>query len=513
MLESYITPLVLSYVSKYVKNLKPSDLQLSFWGGDAVLKNLELRLDVLEKELGYPLEFRSGRVQELTIHIPWTAIGSEPVEIQLNNVELVLKLKDVRVHAWNKPRPSRDEAATLAPGAGQIPADQQQTPGYLAGLLDRIVSNIAVRVRNVVVKVMEDECDLMGSLSLKALDLYTVDDSWRRKYVYTDSYPGAYSLFRVCEVSDVTVCLDQVGGSGQVDVFEEPFVSRCSFAVRMETKFAEGVKVKHTTHVHCGALHFAVTETQFYLFLRLMDWLLATYYSSKKLKGRDDHSPCPDEQGGSSGGVPVEPKPQGEAAPIGSAKEVGPEGGDGSNAGQSKGWGAWMLSLLDDPGGGGTPGGDDVGDVPQRKGSSPPHIAPASAFGVTVETITVTFRATQRRDKPAFFIVPNITSKTAFSVHFNGCMARVEREPSVQRFLVTMGIVGITSNIHGPCVCTKKTRRGNWGGGDFGVAHQGSEVNGKDVSLNTHMYTHISYTFGVCVHTMCVHIYKLSPSR
>ena len=65
MLESYITPLVLSYVDKYVKNLKPSDLQLLFWGGDAVLKNFELRLDVLEKELGYPLEFKSGRVQDL----------------------------------------------------------------------------------------------------------------------------------------------------------------------------------------------------------------------------------------------------------------------------------------------------------------------------------------------------------------------------------------------------------------------------------------------------------------
>lgn len=28
-LESYITPLLLSYVDKYIKNLKPADLQLS----------------------------------------------------------------------------------------------------------------------------------------------------------------------------------------------------------------------------------------------------------------------------------------------------------------------------------------------------------------------------------------------------------------------------------------------------------------------------------------------------
>lgn len=55
MLESYITPLLMSYVDKYIKNLKPSDLSLSLWGGDVVLYNLELRLDVLEKVKEIPL--------------------------------------------------------------------------------------------------------------------------------------------------------------------------------------------------------------------------------------------------------------------------------------------------------------------------------------------------------------------------------------------------------------------------------------------------------------------------
>ena len=48
-IETYIAPLFMSYVDKYIKNLKPSDLSLSLWGGDVVLYNLDLRLDVLEK--------------------------------------------------------------------------------------------------------------------------------------------------------------------------------------------------------------------------------------------------------------------------------------------------------------------------------------------------------------------------------------------------------------------------------------------------------------------------------
>jgi len=94
MLERYITPLLTSYLDKYVKNIQPTDLQLSFWGGDAVLRNLELRLDVLEKEFGYPLALQSGHIKELRIHVPWTTLGSEPVEISISDVEINAIVKE-----------------------------------------------------------------------------------------------------------------------------------------------------------------------------------------------------------------------------------------------------------------------------------------------------------------------------------------------------------------------------------------------------------------------------------
>ncbi|KAK3753814.1 hypothetical protein QZH41_018464 [Actinostola sp. cb2023] len=94
MLETYITPLLMSYVDKYIRNLKPSDLSLSIWGGDVVLYNLELRLDVLEKELHLPVTFLSGKIHKLQIHVPWTKLLSEPVEITINTIECVIQLKD-----------------------------------------------------------------------------------------------------------------------------------------------------------------------------------------------------------------------------------------------------------------------------------------------------------------------------------------------------------------------------------------------------------------------------------
>ena len=83
----------MGYVDKYVK-LRPEDFQLSLWGGDAVLYNLDLRLDVIEKIFQLPIVFQSGHIHELRLHIPWTKLAYEPVVITINTIECILKLRD-----------------------------------------------------------------------------------------------------------------------------------------------------------------------------------------------------------------------------------------------------------------------------------------------------------------------------------------------------------------------------------------------------------------------------------
>lgn len=53
--------------------------QVSLWGGDVVFSNLDLRLDVLEQELGLPFTFVSGHIHELHINVPWTRLNTEPL--------------------------------------------------------------------------------------------------------------------------------------------------------------------------------------------------------------------------------------------------------------------------------------------------------------------------------------------------------------------------------------------------------------------------------------------------
>lgn len=59
---------------------------MSLWGGDATFHNLELNLEVLEQELQLPFSFVSGSIRELSIHVPWTKITSEPIKITINTI-------------------------------------------------------------------------------------------------------------------------------------------------------------------------------------------------------------------------------------------------------------------------------------------------------------------------------------------------------------------------------------------------------------------------------------------
>ena len=60
VLQSYLSGLILHYARLYIKNIE-ADLNLSLWGGDVVLNNLELRLDVLQVLLPIPPELEITR--------------------------------------------------------------------------------------------------------------------------------------------------------------------------------------------------------------------------------------------------------------------------------------------------------------------------------------------------------------------------------------------------------------------------------------------------------------------
>lgn len=222
-IESYVTPVIMEYVAKYVKNIRPEDMQLSLWEGEATLQNLDLRLDVLEEELQLPCEFLSGHVHELTIRVPWTKITSEPIRIIINTIEFVLKLRrdkpdDVSSASSSPQRKAGETAKKRRRSEDQQPA--QQTPG--SGIVNKIINNISLECQNIILKYVED--DIVVSMNVQLLQFGAADERW--KMTMTDVHPVKVLMRKLVKVSDLTICIDKRNSAGHIEVCQEPILYR-----------------------------------------------------------------------------------------------------------------------------------------------------------------------------------------------------------------------------------------------------------------------------------------------
>ncbi|KDR22947.1 Vacuolar protein sorting-associated protein 13B [Zootermopsis nevadensis] len=282
-LESYITPILLSYVDKYIKNFRPEDSQVSLWGGDASFHNLDLRLEVLEQELQLPFSFVSGHIHELLIHVPWTKLASEPITITINTIECILKLhgedsvgSDSASHASSATNTSKDSRRKA-----NKRQDVVAPPGYVQSLVNKIVSNITILCNNLILKYVEE--DIVLSVNVKTVTLQSADKSWQP--AFTDLSPTQIMLRKLVSLADLTICLDKRNASGKIEMYQEPLLYRCSMELHLLRSYqnATAKRVAMTrADIHCGRMDFSLTEQQVPMLMRLA--LLAIALHGKELR-------------------------------------------------------------------------------------------------------------------------------------------------------------------------------------------------------------------------------------
>lgn len=148
---------------KYLKNVTTETATL--WGGELVFKNVELRLDVLQEELGLPLVFSRGFIQELKVFLPLRNLLRDQVRITLSNIEVVAQTpKEVDENnsmrfpggATSNSSPAK-QAQHKTRGGGQEGEDggvnesgegEEGAQGWVRSMLARIALNIKVNPRH-----------------------------------------------------------------------------------------------------------------------------------------------------------------------------------------------------------------------------------------------------------------------------------------------------------------------------------------------------------------------------
>lgn len=416
-----MTPILMSYVNRYIKNLKPSDLQLSLWGGDVVLSKLELKLDVLEQELKLPFTFLSGHIHELRIHVPWTKLGSEPVVITINTMECILKLKDGMQDdhescGSNSTNPSTTENTKSSVKPRRIqqaaPTDPDLPPGYVQSLIRRVVNNVNIVINNLILKYVED--DIVLSVNITSAECYTVGELWDRAFM--DISATDLVLRKVINFSDCTVCLDKRNASGKIEFYQDPLLYKCSFRTRLHftydnlnSKMPSVIKI----HTLVESLKLSITDQQLPMFIRIMQLGIALYYGeiSNVKDGETEDFTCHNkDMSGNITGVEDETRIEMPYPSQYKGQELYSQQEDE----QSQGWVSWAWSFVPaivsyDDGEEDYLGNDPTSTMHQQKSQTLKD--PIVSIGFYCTKATVTFKLTEMQAESSYYSPQKVTSK------------------------------------------------------------------------------------------------------
>ena len=145
--------------------------------------------------------------------------------------------------------------------------------------MNRVINNVTLVIKNLVLKYVEE--DIVLSVNVKSAESFAVNANWLA--AFTELSLPELVLRRVCEFSDLTVCLDKRNASGKIEVYQEPVAYRCAVTLRMHMTYTS-LNAKRPAlikiNVNCKEVDMTLSDTHLPMFIRLLQLLMALYYGT-----------------------------------------------------------------------------------------------------------------------------------------------------------------------------------------------------------------------------------------
>ncbi|XP_036365427.1 vacuolar protein sorting-associated protein 13A [Octopus sinensis] len=210
--ESFVVELMNKFLGDYVENLDRSQLQLGIWGGDAVLKNLDLKESALD-DLDLPVKVKVGHIAKLTLKIPWKNLYEEPVVAELDGIyalalpNIAIKYDEKKEEAFLQDQKQKKlkavEEAKKLEAEKDNPKEEKQD-SFVEKLAARIIKNLQVQISNIHVR-YEDKYTNPAhpfaiGFTLEDLIFQTTDKDWN-PCVIKEAVTQIYKLIRLDSLS------------------------------------------------------------------------------------------------------------------------------------------------------------------------------------------------------------------------------------------------------------------------------------------------------------------------
>ena len=163
-------------------------LKVGLWSGKIELDNLEVNVEAARK-LGLPVRIIFGKVARLSVSIPWTALGSQPVRIFIRGVSVLAAPEASPADSADLAKELGDALAARLEGAdaaflAKLDAGDDGAKGgkYYEKFVAKIVDNLEVSVEDAHVR-LEDGGDFACGFVLRSFVARAADASWAAAFV------------------------------------------------------------------------------------------------------------------------------------------------------------------------------------------------------------------------------------------------------------------------------------------------------------------------------------------
>ncbi|KAM6944423.1 intermembrane lipid transfer protein VPS13A isoform 1-T1 [Lycodopsis pacificus] len=197
--ESVVVDVLNRFLGDYVVNLDSSQLKLGIWGGDAVLRNLEIKENALS-QLDIPFKVRAGHIGQLQLKIPWKNLYNQSVEATLDGVYLLIvptasikydAVKEGKQLQEARQRELQRIEETKLKAAEKEDPNLEKQDTFVEKLVTQVIKNLQVKISNIHVRYEDDvtnpNCPLSFGVSLKNLSLQTCDENWNPRLLDENS--------------------------------------------------------------------------------------------------------------------------------------------------------------------------------------------------------------------------------------------------------------------------------------------------------------------------------------
>lgn len=197
MAKHLLLNVLVDVLGKYVEGLSAENLKVGVWSGKIELYNLKLKASGLQG-VNLPVAVTHGSLKKLKLKIPWTALDSKPVRIEIDGIYLQLGPFDIAtVSAEELKRCILDmkhhvllqteQVLLLAAERSRTNQALQAKRSYTQKLVTKIVDNIELSISNFHVR-YEDSLTIPNTtfaagVTLESITVCTTDGDWKENFV------------------------------------------------------------------------------------------------------------------------------------------------------------------------------------------------------------------------------------------------------------------------------------------------------------------------------------------